>query len=318
MANVLVTGGAGFIGSWLVERLVEDGHTVTVLDNLSYGSLENLRGVIDKVRFVKGDCTEEDCVKEALDGIDDVFHLSANPEVRVELNDPQTCFRQNVYATYVLLEQARKEGIGKIVYTSSSTVYGEPNVKPTPENYSPLAPISLYGGSKLASEAIMCSYSYMFDIDVAIVRLANVVGARMKHGVVYDFVRKLRTNPRRLEVLGDGKQRKSYLYVKDCVEGIVKIYKCMEKGFSVYNLGSDDWITVSRIAEVVIEEMGLRDVKVDFTGGVEGGRGWKGDVKEMVLDVSKIRLKGWSPKLNSEQAVRASVKDMMGREFAAK
>lgn len=313
-SRTLVTGGAGFIGSHLVDALMERGLEVTVLDNLSGGRLSNISSWLKnpRLRFIIGDMLNPDDVRRALEGCDIVFHLAANPDVKVGAINTKIDYEQNILATRNLLEVMREsEECKRIIFTSTSTVYGEAKVMPTPEDYGPLKPISLYGASKLACEALISGYSYLFGFKGVICRLANIVGSRSGHGVIYDFIMKLRSNPRRLEVLGDGTQRKSYLHVKDCIEAILLAAERAVEQVEIYNVGSEDTVSVSTIANIVIEEMGLRDVEVIYTGGVEGGRGWKGDVKEMLLDVSKIKGLGWRPKLNSAEAVRQAAREII-------
>jgi UDP-glucose 4-epimerase len=314
--KILVTGGAGFIGSHLVDRLMEDGHQVRVLDNLSAGSIDNIRQWIghERFEFVKGDMADVETVKKALEGVDAVFHLAANPEVRISAQSPEKLYESNVTITYNLLEAMRNSEVEYLVFTSSSTVYGDAAVIPTPESYGPLKPISVYGGAKLAAEALISGYAHIFGFKALSFRLANIIGKRSNHGVIYDFINKLRKNPKELEILGDGTQRKSYLHVSDTVEGILHIFNHFRKGgetYDVFNLGNDDWITVKEIAEIVSEEMGLTP-EFRFTGGIDGGRGWKGDVKLMLLDVSKAKSTGWKPKMNSYEAVRRSVRELLG------
>ncbi|AIU69554.1 UDP-glucose 4-epimerase [Thermococcus eurythermalis] len=313
--KALVTGGAGFIGSHLVDRLMEQGHEVRVLDDLSAGTLENIKRWLDHERFefIKGDMRDAEFVKKAVEGVDVVFHLAANPEVRISSQSPELLYETNVLITYNLLNAMRDSNVEYIVFTSSSTVYGDAEVIPTPEDYGPLEPISVYGGAKLAAEALISGYAHTFDFKALIFRLANIIGERSNHGVIYDFINKLRKNPKELEILGDGTQRKSYLHVSDTVEGMLHIFehfKRSEKTVDFYNLGNDDWITVKEIAEIVSEEMRLRPRFV-FTGGVDGGRGWKGDVKFMRLSIEKAKATGWRPKLNSYEAVRRTVRELL-------
>ena len=316
-SKVLVTGGAGFIGSHLVDRLMIDGQNVTVFDNLSNGSLKNLERWLGNKRFsfIKGDLKKPGDVEKAVEDIELVFHLAANPEVRVGETDPSIHFQENLVATFNLLEAVRKTASAKtFVFVSTSTVYGDTEVLPTPEDYGPSIPISTYGASKLGCEALACSYAYTFGLRTLILRVANVVGSRATHGVIIDFINKLKADPRRLEILGDGTQKKSYLHVEDCVDAVVHLTRRFLKNqvkADVYNVGSFDQITVTRIAEIVAEEMGLRDVKFVFTGGVDGGRGWLGDVKIMLLSIDKLTKTGWEPKYDSEQAVRLTVKAIL-------
>jgi len=312
-SRILVTGGAGFIGSHLVDRLMMGGQNVTVFDNLSNGSLENLDRWLENehFRFIKGDLKKPGDVGEAVKGIELVFHLAANPEVRVGETDPFIHFKENLAATFNLLEAMRKNSSAKIfVFFSTSTVYGEAAILPTPEDYGPSIPISTYGASKLGCEALASSYAHTFGLRTLILRVANVVGPRANHGVIIDFIKKLETDPKRLEVLGDGTQKKSYLHIEDFIDATIHVTSRFlddEKKAAVYNVGSVDQVEVKKIAEVVAEEMGLRDVNFVFTGGIDGGRGWLGDVKIMLLSIDKLMKIGWKPKYKSEQAVRLAV-----------
>jgi UDP-glucose 4-epimerase len=308
--KALVTGGVGFIGSFLVDCLIERGGEVRVIDNLSVGSLDNLgRWEGDpRLSFVKGDLLEPETVIDALDGCDVVYHLAANPEVRASRASPEEHFRQNIEATHRLLEAVRVAGgVDLLVFASSSTVYGEAAKVPTPEDYGPLKPISHYGASKLAAEALVSAYASMYGFRAVIFRLANIVGPRSNHGVIYDFVNKLRADPGKLEVLGDGSQSKSYLHVDDCVSGMVLGAEKASERVEVFNLGSDDRVSVMEIAGIVIEEMGIEGCEMLLTEGVDGGRGWAGDVKVMQLDSSKLRSLGWAPRMSSVEAVRMTV-----------
>ena len=315
--KVLVTGGAGFIGSHLVDALMETGYEVRVLDDLSAGSLENIKQWLEDERFefMRGDMRDFETVKRAVKGVDAVFHLAANPEVRIGSQSPELLYETNVLITYNLLNAIRDSDVEYLIFTSSSTVYGDAEVIPTPENYGPLEPISVYGGAKLAAEALISGYAHTFDFKALIFRLANIIGERSNHGVIYDFINKLRRNPGELEILGDGTQRKSYLHVSDTVEGMLHIFdvfKGEDKLVDFYNLGNDDWITVREIGEIVSHEMNLKP-RFIFTGGVDGGRGWKGDVKFMRLDIEKAKKTGWKPRLNSREAVRRTVRELLGK-----
>ena len=311
--GILVTGGAGFIGSHLTEALVKKGFSTNVLDNLSNGHKNNLSSIQHSrdLDFFTGDCRSPSDVEKTLKNVDTVFHLAANPELRLNLADPKKCYEQNIEATYILLERIRKSNVTNIVFTSSSTVYGESTVIPTPENYGPLKPISVYGASKLACEALISSYCHSFKKKGIIIRLANIVGPRSTHGVIYDFIQKLKKNPKELEILGDGTQTKSYLYIDDCIDAIMKAYESTQEPVEIYNVGSEDQTNVTQIAHTVADEMKLKNVKLKFTGGVDGGRGWIGDVKNMLLDINKLKKLGWKPKLNSKQAVRETTRHLI-------
>lgn len=316
--RVVVTGGAGFLGSHLVDELMGRGCRVAVVDDLSNGCMENIEGWLGSSDFVfvEGDLKQPGVLDEVLMEEESVvFHLAANPEVRVGETAPEVHFRENLVVTFNVLESVRRcGGVQGVVFASTSTVYGEAEVMPTPEGYGPLVPISTYGATKLGCEALVTSYSYTFGVHGLILRLANVVGGRSNHGVIPDFIRKLRRNRTELEILGDGSQEKSYLYIEDCVRAVLQLTHRFLEGdhrVGLYNVGSKDRVTVKRIGEIVVEEMGLEDVKFNFTGGVEGGRGWKGDVKEMQLSVDKLLEEGWKPKYNSEEAVRMAVRSLL-------
>ncbi len=314
--KVLVTGGAGFIGSHLVDSLIGRGVKVRVVDNLSSGDLENIQRWLHDSRFefVQGDLEDPGTVSQSTDGVQAVFHLAANPEVRVAEVDPSIHVHENLLTTFNVLEAMRKTGPSMIVFFSSSTVYGEPKEIPTPEDYGPLVPISVYGASKLGCEALISSYCHTFGMRGLVFRLANIVGGRSRHGVIVDFVGKLLENPMELEILGDGSQSKSYLYVSNLVDAVflaLESYLRNRETFEVYNVGSSDQVNVRRIAKTVADEMGLQGVKFDFTGGVDGGRGWKGDVKTMLLSTGKLLSLGWKPRLNSEEAVRMSCRELL-------
>jgi UDP-glucose 4-epimerase len=304
--RLLVTGGAGFIGSHLVDRLMRDGENVRVIDNLSSGSMNNISPWVGNpfFEFINGDLLDSKTLNQALFGVESVFHFAANPEVRSSKASPEDHFKQNIEATFNLLEEARHLDVMKtLCFASTSTVYGEANTIPTSEDYGPMKPISLYGASKLACESLISAYSNMYGFKSIIYRLANVVGPRSNHGVIWDFVGKLKANPIELEVLGDGSQSKSYLYVSDCVDGILKGMSSKEK-VSIFNLGSKDRCSVLEIAEEVKKATGTPNAKIKLTGGVEGGRGWKGDVKLMQLDTAKLESIEWSPRYSSLEAVR--------------
>lgn len=312
--KILVTGAAGFIGSHLVDRLIQDGNQVVAYDNLSQGDLKYLSRWNENplLEFVKGDVTDTSKLREASPDCDVVFHLAANPEVRQ--GDPSVHFQQNVYATHCLLEAASLVGAKDFVFTSSSTVYGEAKQLPTPEDYSPMIPISMYGASKLASEAIISGTCNTSGMRGLIFRLANVIGPRLRHGVIFDFINKLRKDPTHLDVLGDGTQKKSYIYVADCIEGMSKAFQMDRGALEVYNLGSSDSINVPNIARTVIEEMNLNDVGIEYKGGPDG-RGWIGDVKTMLLDSSKIRSLGWDPRYSSSESVKESARAILRENY---
>ena len=299
----LVTGGAGFIGSHLVDALVEQGKKVRVIDNFSSGREEFLAhheggGAVEVCR---GDLLDRESVIAAMEGIETVHHLAANPDIRLGTEVTDTDLKQGTVATYNVLEAMRVSGVGRISFASSSAVYGEAGVMPTPEDYGPVMPISLYGASKLASEALITAWAGTFGAQGFIHRFANIVGPRGTHGVIFDFIHKLKRDPSRLEVLGDGNQEKSYMSAHDCVQSMIHVISLGDEGTVLNNLGTGDTCSVSRIAEIVIEESGLEGVSIDYTGGK---RGWAGDVPKTYLDVTKLLGSGFEPTSMSEQAVR--------------
>lgn len=310
--KIIVTGGAGFIGSNLVDRLLSEGNEVTVLDNLSAGRMEFLEHHTENpdFKFTKIDLLELEKLKKAVKGADLIFHLAANPDVRLGAENTGIYLEQNIIATYNVLEAMRVNGLRNIAFTSTSTVYGEATLIPTPENYGPLIPISLYGASKLSCEALITSYCHTFDIKSWIFRFANIVGPRGTHGIIVDFINKLRNNPNSLEVLGDGKQRKSYLHVSDCVDAILFAIDKSSDMANIFNIGSGDTINATEIGEIVVEEMGLGNVEFKYTGG---SRGWRGDVPMMMLSIDKIGQLGWKPSYDSEKSVRDAARSLLGK-----
>lgn len=308
--KILVTGGAGFIGSNLVDRLMERGNRVLVFDNLSSGKMEFIKHHLENPDFtlMKGDLLDHEAIERACKDADMVYHVAANPDVKLGASDTKVHFDQNILATYNLLEAMRKTGVRKIAFTSTSTVYGEASIMPTQENYGPLIPISLYGASKLACEALITSYSHTFDMQAWIFRFANIVGPRSTHGITVDFIKKLKENPLKLEILGDGKQEKSYLHVSECVNAILFAIEKSNEEVNIFNIGSEDTISATRIGKVVVQEMGLSDVEFIYTGG---SRGWKGDVPRMRLGIEKLKAIGWKPAYTSEKSIRDTAKALL-------
>ena len=306
----LVTGGAGFIGSHLVDSLVSMGNSVRVLDNFSSGKEEFLEHHKDneKVEIIRADLLDLESVKVAMKGIETVHHLAANPDIRLGTEVTDTDLKQGTIATYNVLEAMRHNGVKRISFSSSSAVYGEANVMPTPETYGPILPISLYGASKLASEALISSWCGTFGGEAWIHRFANIVGPRGTHGVIFDFIHKLKNNPNRLEVLGNGLQEKSYMSAEDCVKAMVHLIEHDSGNVSLYNLGTGDTCSVRRIAEIVVEESGLQNVSIEYTGG---DRGWAGDVPKTSLDAERLFSTGFEPTMHSEDAIRYTAKELI-------
>jgi len=305
--KILVTGGAGFIGSHLVDRLVAEGYEVRVVDNLSSGRLENISH--HHVETLIGDLKNPQDAQRAVEGVDVVFHFAANPEVRVSTVSPEVHFNENVVATFNLLEAMRRTDVKQIVFASSSSVYGEPEEIPASED-APIRPVSVYGASKAACEHLIHAYTRLYGIKAVVLRYANVVGPRLRHGVVWDLINKLRRNPSELEILGDGKQIRSYIYVDDAVEATVVAWRRTVDDYAVYNIASEDWMTVDEVADVVIEVMGLAGVRKIYKP-VLHGVGWPGDVKQITMRIDRIKQLGFRPRKNSIKAVKAAAKALL-------
>jgi UDP-glucose 4-epimerase len=311
--RALVTGGAGFIGSHLVDKLLVTGNFVTVFDNLSSGRKEFIKQHFgnDRFKLVEADLLDLDKVKEAAAGHDLVFHFAANPDARLGIKNTELDLKQETIVTYNVLEAMRANKIKGIVFASSGTIYGETPIIPLPENYGPLFPISLYGAAKLACEALISAFCHIFDMQAWIFRFANIVGKRATHGVIYDFIKKLKRNPSELEILGDGSQRKPYLHVDDCVDGVLHSFRNSHDKVNAFNLGCSTTTDVTTIAKFVVEEMMLNNTQFKYTGG---DRGWLGDVPQVRLDVKKINRLGWKANYTSDEAVRKAIRDILEKE----
>ena len=305
----VVTGGAGFIGSHIVDALVAQGDHVLVIDDLSTGDRANLAAAerSGQVEFLAADLLA-DGWQQAIGGADRVFHIAADPDVRGGAASPDAMFRYSVVMTERVLEAMREQQVKNLVFTSTSTVYGEAIVIPTPESYTPMEPISVYGAGKLACEAIISAYCHSFGMKAWIFRFANVIGARSNHGILWDFMHKLKQNPEELEILGDGTQTKSYIEVHACVEAILYVLSHADQTVNTYNIGSEDWIEVTRIADLVVTAMGLTGVTYHYTGGT---RGWVGDVPKMQLAVDRLKTLGWTPTINSEESMEVAMQAML-------
>jgi len=307
--KVVITGGAGFIGSHLADAFVRDAEVVLV-DHLKSGKRGNVAGALKAgATLVKRDIRRGE-LASVFRRASVVYHFAANPDVRLGRAGTTPHVQENIVGTHRVLEACRVAKVPRIVFASTSTVYGEARPVPTPEDYAPLEPISAYGASKLACEALLSAYAHTFGVQAVIFRMANVVGGRSGHGVVVDFVRKLRRSPGRLEIIGsDPGTAKSYVHLDDVVAGIEAGTRTADAPVVVYNLGSDDAITVRSLAEAVSEELGLRGVELAWTGGAGAGRGWAGDVRVMQLAIDRLKTTGWRPQMTSEAAVRAAARD---------
>jgi UDP-glucose 4-epimerase len=318
LQNILVTGGAGFIGSALVALLLSKNYHVTVVDHRPKSKLQSLEPFfsVENFDFVRIDLREIKKLKDVVKHCDLIFHLAANVDVRKGHQDTEIDFVNNIVATRNVLESMRvNDRCKKIIFTSSSVIYGEPLVIPTPENYGPLKPISLYGASKLASEALISGYVGTFGIDAVIFRLANVIGPSIGHGIIFDFFRKLKQSKGKyLEILGDGNQRKSYLYIDDCINALAIGLHKFNSGLEIFNVGSDDQVDTNTIAQIIIDELGLHP-EIRYASESNDGRGWIGDIKHMLLSTDKLKKIGWKINHSSKGAVYLTVKNIISHEY---
>jgi UDP-glucose 4-epimerase len=302
-----ITGGAGFIGSNLADRLLTDGERVTVYDNLSTGCAEFLdearRSGGDRFRFIQGDLLDEAGLTAAMAGVDRVFHLAANADVRFGTEHPRRDLEQNTIATYNVLEAMRANSVKRIAFSSTGSIYGEPDVFPTPENAAFPLQTSLYGASKLAGEGLIQAYCEGFGFEGFIFRFVSVLGERYTHGHIFDFYKKLKDDPTRLPVLGDGRQRKSYMYVQDCIDGMLLAMDRATGKVNVFNLGLDDYMEVNRSIGWICERLGVTPT-LEYSGGA---RGWVGDSPFIFLDAGRARALGWAPKLDLRASVLRTV-----------
>lgn len=301
----IVTGGAGFIGSHLVDTLLDQGCAVTVYDNLSLGRREFLAGALARgARLVVADLEDLELLAAEMEGKARVWHLAANSDIRKGTRSTRLDLEQGTLVTYNVLEAMRIQQVPAISFASSSVVYGEPTVMPTPEEYGPLTPISLYGAAKLGAEGLISAFGHCYGIRADIFRFANIIGPRSTHGILHDFAGKLRRDMTELEVLGDGRQRKSYLGVDDCVAAMLFVMKHAGEAHNIHNLAAGDNISVARIAERVVEAWTGGRTTLRYTGG---RRGWAGDVPTMQLSPARLNALGWQASRTSEEAVRYAI-----------
>lgn len=295
----IVTGGAGFIGSHLADSLIEKHGKVLVLDDFSAGSAKNLN---KNAVLVKKDILGAG-LEDAFADAETVFHFAADPNVRTSATNQKANFVLNVSGTFNVLEACRKADVKKIVFASTSAVYGNAKITPTPESC-PTIPISNYAASKLAGEAYCSSYAHTYGIKATVLRLANIFGERSTHGVMFDFYKKMKSNQKKLQILGDGKQNKSYLHVSDCVSATLLAAEKQTKIFDIFNVGSEERHTVNEIAKLVSKEMSC-EPKFEYSGGKTG---WAGDVPEMLLDVKKLEKLGWNQKIRFGEGIKRYIK----------
>lgn len=309
--NILVTGGAGFIGSHLVDYLIKENHKIVCVDNLLLGREAFIEHHKRKpnFKFIKADLLDkinlEQIFKEH--AFDCVFHMAANSDIQQGAMYAHIDLNNTFMTTFNVLECMKQYNVKQIIFASSSVIYGELN-QSLHEDIGPLFPISLYGAAKLSSEAYISAFCENYGMRSWIIRFPNVVGERTTHGIIFDFMKKLEINSKELEILGDGKQEKQYLYVKDLVEGILFIWKNSNDKINYFNIGAEGFVTPTRIAEILVEGLGLKNVKFSYTGG---DRGWVGDVPKFKFDLSKLNNLGWKVKLTSEEAVKLAIKQIL-------
>lgn len=304
--NILITGGAGFIGSHLADRLLEENNQVVIYDNLSLGKIENIDHTIKDPNciFIEGDILDKEKLYFVFkqNRFDAVFHFAANSDIEKSSKNPDIDFNNTFKTTYNILNMMREFNVKKIVFASSSAIYGKTTEKIS-EDYAPLFPISHYGAAKLASEAFISSFAENYGIQCWITRFPNVTGERATHGVIFDFINKLKKNPKELTVLGNGEQNKPYLYVGELIDAILFIFKNSNEKINYFNIGTSSRTKVKDIAKTVINAMNL-SAKINYTGGETG---WIGDVKEFSYDLSKINNLGWKSKMTSDEAIQKSI-----------
>lgn len=300
--KALVFGGAGFIGSHLTERLIQEGAAVTVYDNLKTGRTANLAKVWRHpgFRFIEADVCERNKVEEAVPGHEVIFHFCDDSDIRSAAEHPDTFVEQNIMGLFYVLESMRRNGIRLILFPSSTTVFGELAHPPASELHGPLTPLNIYGGAKLAAEGLISAWAHTYDFRAVVFRFVGIIGGRMDHGVVHDFVRKLQKDPKRLKILGDGTQSRSFVLVDDCLEAMLLALAKTTKNYNLVHIGNVDQISVNETAEVISQVMKLKGVKLHRAGGKVG---WKGDVTSNFIATETLTAWGWKPRRSSREAV---------------
>jgi UDP-glucose 4-epimerase len=309
--RIAVVGGAGFIGSHMVDHLVRGTDAqIVVFDSFASGRRSHLASHLTapRVKIVEGDLKDRASITAALEDVDRVYHFASNPDIAKATTEPDVDFWEGTYLAQNLLEAIRIRGVAELVFASGSGVYGDVGERPVSEDHSPMLPISPYGASKLACEAMIHAYSHMFGLRARIFRFANVVGGRQTHGVAYDFIRRLGDDSTELRILGDGAQSKPYIHVDDIVAGIDRLGNWTAGDYDYFNLATADALSVTEIADLVVEEMRLRGVRYVYAGGK---RGWRGDVPVVRFDLTKARSLGWSARYSSREAMRRSIGAML-------
>ncbi len=310
--KALVAGGAGFIGSNLIDLLIEEGHDVVCADNYFIGTKKNIAHLAGNPQFKM---YEQDlCDFAALSKIfeaekfDYVFHLAANSDIQASAKNPSVEYKNTYTTTFNILECMRVHGVKRLFFASTSAVYGDKRDEPLSETTAGLRPVSYYGAAKLGSEALISAFSYMNDFEALVFRFPNVIGPRLTHGVVFDFIGRLKKDQTRLRILGDGTQCKPYIYVTDLVEAIVRFMDTGNRGVTLYNLGVEGATTVTKIADIICGKMGLKNVTYEYTGGSVG---WKGDVPKFQYDLGKIHAAGWKARYSSDESVGKTVEEVL-------
>jgi len=303
--KILIFGGAGFIGSHLTGRLIQDGAAVTVFDNLKTGRKSNLAQVWDNpgFRFVEADVSDRKKVDATVPGHEIIFHFCDDSDIRSAAEHPDTFVEQNIMGLFYVLEAMRKNGIRTILFPSSTTVFGELANPPASESHGPMKPLNIYGGAKLAAEGLISAWAHTYDFRAVVFRFVGIIGGRMDHGVVHDFVRKLQKDPAQLEILGDGTQRRSFVLVDDCIEAMLFALANANRSYNLVHIGNVDQISINETAETICEVMKLRNVKRHYTGGKVG---WKGDVTSNFIATETLAALGWKPPRSSREAVFAA------------
>lgn len=307
----VITGGSGFIGSNLAKRLVKENHIVTIFDLIPQNDAKRIQSIINKIDYRVTDISNFETLKNQLKGFDVVAHFAASADIALGRTKTDVDLKQGIINTYNVLEVMRINNIKKIIFPSSSTIYGKPIKIPTTEDTGMLFPTSLYGASKLACEGMISAFCHLFQMKSWIFRFGNVVGSDMTRGVIKDFIRKLRHNPNELEILGNGLQKKDFIYIDDCLDGISYAFKNSDDVVNVFNLSSGTTTTVNDIATMLLEEMNLENVKITYTGG---NSGWPGDSPIVHYDITKIKKIGWKPKYLSDDAVKLAINQTLKDE----
>lgn len=315
MSKFIITGGAGYIGSHLSSRLLAEGHDIKIIDKIPIEKAIRLKPILKNKRlhYSQLDIARAKNLTSEFDGYDAVVHFAANLDIQLGHRHTDLDLKQGTILTYNVLEAMRLCNIRKIIFPSSSTIYGHASKTPTTEDTGMLFPISLYGAAKLSSEALISAFCYLYDMKSWILRFGTIIGNGMKRGVIFDLVNKLRKNQSDLDVLGDGEQIKDYIHMDDCIDGILHVYKNTSEKINVFNLSSGTTISVKEIVKIILEEMNLSNVRIKYIGGPPGWKkeGWAGNVKFFHYDITKIKKTGWAPKFSSYQAVRLAVKSYL-------